>query len=174
LLFFLLSSGVTVIDPLVGQTVSHYKVLDQIGGGGMGLVYRAQDLKLDRHVALKFLPPELTRDPNARQQFRHEAKAASALQHSNICTIHDIDESTDGRIFIVMDLYDGETLNRRIERRLIPLDDALDLLEKACEEHDTWVYTFKIDPMWDRLRGHPRFEALLATMNSPASADEPY
>ena len=101
---------------MIGSTVSHYKILEKLGGGGMGVVYKAQDLKLDRAVALKFLPPELTLDPEAKGRFIHEAKAASARQHNNICTVHDIDETTDGQMFIVMDCYEGETLNRELRR----------------------------------------------------------
>jgi serine/threonine protein kinase/tetratricopeptide (TPR) repeat protein len=112
---------------MIGSVVSHYKILEEIGGGGMGVVYKAQDLKLDRPVALKFLPPDLTRDPEAKQRFVHEAKAASALQHNNICTVHDIDESTDGQLFIVMDFYEGETLKTRIERGPLSIRDAVDI-----------------------------------------------
>jgi serine/threonine protein kinase len=112
---------------LIGQTVSHYRILEQLGGGGMGIVYKAQDLKLDRPVALKFLPPDLTRDPDAKQRFVHEAKAASALQHNNICAIHDIDQTDDGQMFIVMDLYEGETLRKKIEHGPLKIDDALDI-----------------------------------------------
>ncbi len=115
------------MSTLVGQTVSHYKILEHLGGGGMGVVYKAQDLKLDRLVALKFLPPDLTRDPEAKERFVHEAKAASALQHNNICTVHDIDESTDGQLFIVMDFYEGETLKKRIGRGPLSIRDAVDI-----------------------------------------------
>jgi serine/threonine protein kinase/Tol biopolymer transport system component len=101
---------------MIGETISHYKILERIGGGGMGVVYKAQDTRLDRVVALKFLPPELTRDSEARERFVHEAKAASSLQHHNICTIHDIDQTADGQMFIVMDLYEGETLKSRIAK----------------------------------------------------------
>jgi tetratricopeptide (TPR) repeat protein/TolB-like protein len=114
----------TVMSTLVGQTVSHYKILEQLGGGGMGVVYKAHDTKLDRTVALKLLPPDLTLDPEARARFILEAKAASALQHDHICTIHDIDASDDGRMFIVMDYYQGETLKKKIERGPLPVEDA--------------------------------------------------
>jgi serine/threonine-protein kinase len=90
----------------------------------MGVVYKAQDLKLERLVALKFLPPDLTRNLEAKERFVHEAKAASALQHNNICTVHDIDQTDDGQMFIVMDLYEGETLKKKIEREPLPIDQA--------------------------------------------------
>src|SRR5512136_1794908 len=107
------------------ERVSHYTILDRLGQGGMGIVYKARDEKLGRIVALKFLPAELTRDPDARRRFMHEARAASALQHSAICTIHDIDETPDGEMFIVMDFYEGETLRTKIERGPLPLKEVL-------------------------------------------------
>ena len=110
-----------------GQTLSHYKVLEKLGGGGMGVVYKALDTHLDRHVALKLLPPELTRDDEARERFVLEAKAASALDHPNICTIHDIDETPDGQMFIAMGYYDGETLKERIAKGPLPIDESLDI-----------------------------------------------
>jgi len=112
---------------MIGTTVSHYKILEKIGGGGMGVVYRARDLKLDRFVALKFLPPELTLDPEAKGRFVHEAKAASALQHTNICTIHDIDETDDGSLYIVMDCYEGESLTSRIATGPMQVKGAVDV-----------------------------------------------
>jgi serine/threonine protein kinase len=91
----------------------------------MGVVYKAQDLKLDRPVALKFLPPELTRDPEAKLRFTHEAKAASALDHPNICVVHEIDETADEQIFICMGYYEGETLKKKLERTPLPINDAI-------------------------------------------------
>ena len=112
---------------MIGTTISHYKILEKLGGGGMGVVYKAQDLKLDRQVALKFLPPDLTRDPEAKERFVHEAKAASALDHNNICNIHEIDETPDGQLFIVMGYYEGETLKKKIERGPLKIDEATDI-----------------------------------------------
>jgi serine/threonine-protein kinase len=114
-------------DPWIGRTVSHYQILDRIGGGGMGVVYRARDVTLDREVALKFIAPELRRDSEARRRFLREAQAASQLDHPNICTVHEIAETEDGRLFIVMAAYDGETLRSRIDRGAVPEPDALDL-----------------------------------------------
>jgi dienelactone hydrolase len=112
---------------MVGTTVAQYRILERLGEGGMGIVYKAQDLKLDRTVALKFLLPDLTRDPEAKQRFIHEAKAASTLDHPNVCTVHDISETEDGQIFIVMACYHGETLREKIERGPVPIAEGLSI-----------------------------------------------
>jgi serine/threonine protein kinase/tetratricopeptide (TPR) repeat protein len=116
---------------MIGKTVSHYTILEELGRGGMGVVYKAEDTRLKRTVALKFLPPEFTRDAQARERFIHEAQAAAALNHTNICTIHEIDEA-DGRYFIVMELIEGESLKERIASGPLPLDTAVDICRQIA------------------------------------------
>jgi len=118
---------------VIGRTVSHYRITRQLGSGGMGVVYEAIDTKLDRTIALKFLPPESTRDPGAKARFVHEAKAASALDHPNVCNIHEIDETDDGQLFLAMARYEGETLQDRIARGPLPLDEALEIARQVAE-----------------------------------------
>jgi TolB-like protein/Flp pilus assembly protein TadD len=112
---------------MIGKTISHYRIMERLGEGGMGVVYRAEDLKLKRTVALKFLPPDLTRDAEAKRRFVVEAQAASALDHPNICTIHEIDEADDGRMFMCMACYEGETVKEKLQSGPLPLADALDI-----------------------------------------------
>ncbi len=121
-----MASHTTARDPLVGKTFSHYRVLAQIGGGGMGLVYEAEDLKLHRHVALKFLPDELSRDEEMLARFNREAEAASALNHPHICTIYDID-SVDGKPFIAMELLEGATLKQRTADHPLENETLIDI-----------------------------------------------
>ena len=116
-----------------GQIFSHYQVLERLGGGGMGVVYKALDTTLDRHVALKFLPPELTRDDEARRRFMQEAKAASALDHPNVCAVHEIASTPDDQLFIAMGYYAGETLKQRIGRGALAVGDALDIIRQVAE-----------------------------------------
>ena len=135
---------------MIGKAISHYRILEKLGEGGMGVVYKAEDTKLKRTVALKFLPPELTRDDKAKTRFIHEAQAASALQHHNICAIHEIDETPEGQLFISMDCYEGETLKEKIERGPLAVEEAIDLTiqvaEGLSEAHEVGIVHRDIKP----------------------------
>jgi serine/threonine protein kinase len=114
-------------EEMIGQTISHYKILEKLGGGGMGVVYKAEDTKLKRLVALKFLSLALTRDDDAKARFINEAQAASALDHPNICNIHEIDETADGQIFIAMAYCEGEMLKKKVSSEQLSVNSIIDI-----------------------------------------------
>jgi len=137
-------------DPLVGRRVGHYLLAERIGGGGMGVLYRARDTRLEREVALKFLPPHLGLDPGAKKRFLVEARAAAALDHPDICTVHEIGEMEDGRLFIAMACYDGETLKERIARGPLPVTEAVTLAVRIARAlaaaHDRGIVHRDVKP----------------------------
>ena len=133
-----------------GTQLGPYEIVSHLGSGGMGVVYEARDLRLKRTVAIKLLPPDLTKDDTAKQRFLQEAQAASALDHPNICTIFEINETEDGQLYLVMAHYEGETLKERIERGPLQLDDAIDIATQVgtglAEAHGAGIVHRDIKP----------------------------
>jgi non-specific serine/threonine protein kinase len=135
---------------MIGQTISHYRIIEKLGEGGMGVVYKAQDTSLNRFVALKFLPTHLVKDESTRKRFIVEAQAASALDHPNICTIHEINKTPDGQLYICMAFYEGESLSQKINKGPIPFDEAVNIFFRIAQglraAHDEKIIHRDIKP----------------------------
>jgi non-specific serine/threonine protein kinase len=166
---------------MIGETISHYKILGKLGEGGMGVVYQAEDTRLKRPVALKFLSPELTSDPQAKERFIREARAASALDHPNICTVHEIDETANGQLFMVMTCYSGETLQETIGRGALVLERAvkvaIDVARGLQKAHRNGVVHRDIKPANIYLTEDGQvklFDFGLAVLKSEHSPDDPH